>query len=172
MVRKLNHYKVLGVAPNASEIDVKRAYRSLVRTAHPDKGGSAERFQRIQKSYELILQKINTTNKGKTRRTSDDDHVDQRVDDKEQQQQQQQQRREKQEGFQEGRREEWKKKNEKIKDTHQCVKSDAPYSWRAKTILRNTNKDDENRHERKIKRTKKKTRAKEKRKMRRKLRLC
>jgi DnaJ-class molecular chaperone len=61
MVRKLNHYKVLGVAPNASEEDVKKAYRSLVRTAHPDKGGSAERFQRIQKSYESILQKITTT---------------------------------------------------------------------------------------------------------------
>ena len=147
------------MAPNASEIDVKRAYRSLVRTAHPDKGGSAERFQRIQKSYELILQKINTTNKGKTRRTSDDDHVDQRVDDKDHHHhhhhhQQQQQQREKQEGFQEGRKEEWKKKNEKIKDTHQCVKSDAPYSWRAKTILRNTNKDDENRHERKIEKNK------------------
>ena len=61
MVRKLNHYKVLGIAPNASEDDVKKAYRSLVRTAHPDKGGSAERFQRIQKSYESILQKITTT---------------------------------------------------------------------------------------------------------------
>jgi tetratricopeptide (TPR) repeat protein len=34
------------------------------------------------------------------------------------------------------------------------VKSDAPYSWRAKTILRNTNKDDENRHERKIEKNK------------------
>ena len=117
MVRKLNHYKVLGVAPNASEIDVKRAYRSLVRTAHPDKGGSAERFQCIPEKLRIDLQKINTTNKGKTRRTSDDDHVDQRVDDKDHHHHhhQQQQQREKQEGFQEGRKEEWKRRM-KIKD--------------------------------------------------------
>jgi hypothetical protein len=55
MVRKLNHYKVLGIQPTANEDEIKKAYRALVRTAHPDKGGSTERFQRIQKSYDFLL---------------------------------------------------------------------------------------------------------------------
>ncbi len=137
MVRKLNHYKVLGIAPNASEDDVKKAYRSLVRTAHPDKGGSAERFQRIQKSYELILQKINktrTTHKTK----KETERQTPRGDDPDNSEHDQKQRR----GF-ESEKEESKIKSENIEDTYRRVKSDAPYSWRAKTILKNTNRKDQ-----------------------------
>ena len=138
MVRKLNHYKVLGIAPNASEDDVKKAYRSLVRTAHPDKGGSAERFQRIQKSYELILQKMSktrTTHKTK----KETERQTPRGDDPDNGEHDQKQRR----GFERSEKEETKIKSENIEDTYRRVKSDAPYSWRAKTILKNTNRKDQ-----------------------------
>ena len=110
MVRKLNHYKVLGIAPNASEDDVKKAYRSLVRTAHPDKGGSAERFQRIQKSYELILQKMSktrTTHKTK----KETERQTPRGDDPDNSEHDQKQRR----GFERSQKEETKIKSENMK---------------------------------------------------------
>lgn len=42
------------MAPNASADDIRRAHRHLVRTAHPDHGGSAERFHAIQQAYEIL----------------------------------------------------------------------------------------------------------------------
>jgi len=49
-----NPFDVLGVAPNASEEDVKRAYRDKAKLLHPDKGGNEEQFKRIQIAYEVI----------------------------------------------------------------------------------------------------------------------
>jgi DnaJ family protein A protein 2 len=48
------YYKVLGVDKNASKDDIKKAYRTLVRTKHPDKGGSEEEFQEIQLAYDTL----------------------------------------------------------------------------------------------------------------------
>lgn len=49
-----DYYAVLGVAPDA-ELDVIRtAYRRQARTAHPDRGGSAEDFSRIQQAWEVL----------------------------------------------------------------------------------------------------------------------
>ena len=47
-------YDVLGVPPTASEEDVRRAYRRLLRETHPDTGGNAARFIAVQAAWERI----------------------------------------------------------------------------------------------------------------------
>jgi DnaJ family protein A protein 2 len=48
------YYKILGVDKNASKDEIKKAYRTLVRTKHPDKGGSEQEFQEIQLAYDTL----------------------------------------------------------------------------------------------------------------------
>ena len=45
-------WRVLGVPINATPEQVKEAYRLLVRKHHPDTGGNAEMFQRVQRAME------------------------------------------------------------------------------------------------------------------------
>jgi len=47
-------YSVLGVSRNADDGEIRKSYRKLCLTAHPDKGGSAEEFQKIQRAYEIL----------------------------------------------------------------------------------------------------------------------
>lgn len=52
-----NPYHILGVSPNATTDEIKKAYRSLAMRHHPDRSEhtSAEsRFDAIQKAYELL----------------------------------------------------------------------------------------------------------------------
>lgn len=46
---------VLGIAPAASEEEIKRAYRKRALETHPDHGGDAEAFRRVQHAYEQAL---------------------------------------------------------------------------------------------------------------------
>ena len=48
----------LGLAPPYSIEDVKQAFRAKVKTAHPDVGGSAAEFSRIQEAYEQSLEYV------------------------------------------------------------------------------------------------------------------
>jgi hypothetical protein len=47
---------LLGLAPGFTQSALKRAYRTAIRIAHPDAGGSAAAAQAINSAYELILQ--------------------------------------------------------------------------------------------------------------------
>jgi DnaJ-class molecular chaperone len=47
-------YDVLGLTRDASADDVKKAYRKLAREHHPDKGGDAEKFKKVQEAYEVL----------------------------------------------------------------------------------------------------------------------
>jgi curved DNA-binding protein CbpA len=49
-----NFYEVLQVAQTANRSEVKKAYRKLTRTAHPDRGGSAESFRNVQEAWETL----------------------------------------------------------------------------------------------------------------------
>src|SRR6476620_7719786 len=49
-----NPYEVLGVAPTASDDDLKRAYRRRLREAHPDTGGSSAEFDRVQQAWQRV----------------------------------------------------------------------------------------------------------------------
>jgi hypothetical protein len=47
-------YAVLGVPRDALEDEIRAAYRRLVRSEHPDKGGSHERFMMVTWAYEML----------------------------------------------------------------------------------------------------------------------
>lgn len=54
---KRDYYEVLGVAKEASQEEIKRAYRRLAKKYHPDlnkDGGSEERFKEIAEAYEVL----------------------------------------------------------------------------------------------------------------------
>ncbi|PIN20204.1 hypothetical protein CDL12_07102 [Handroanthus impetiginosus] len=56
-----NHYDVLGVSPNASSSDIKRAYRLLARKYHPDvnkDAGANEDFKSIRLAYDVLINEI------------------------------------------------------------------------------------------------------------------
>jgi hypothetical protein len=50
-------YQVLGVDPDASEDEVRDAYRDKVRELHPDQGGDEAAFSRVNEAYERVKQR-------------------------------------------------------------------------------------------------------------------
>jgi len=54
-------YQTLGVARNATEADIKKAYRKLAKELHPDKNKDdpkkAERFSKVTQAYDLLSDK-------------------------------------------------------------------------------------------------------------------
>lgn len=48
-------YQVLGLAPGASEADIRAAHRRLMRSAHPDSGGSDWLATRINQARDVLL---------------------------------------------------------------------------------------------------------------------
>ncbi len=54
MESKPDYYKTLGVSRDASADDVKKAFRKLARTHHPDAGGDEARFKEINEAYEVL----------------------------------------------------------------------------------------------------------------------
>lgn len=50
----MDYYNTLGVPRDASREDIKKAYRKLAMTHHPDKGGDINKFQEISSAYETL----------------------------------------------------------------------------------------------------------------------
>lgn len=48
------HYETLGVPQNASQAEIKSAFRKLASKHHPDKGGDTKLFQSIQSAYSVL----------------------------------------------------------------------------------------------------------------------
>ena len=50
----MDYYKVLGVDPNSSQDVIKKAFRKLSLKHHPDRGGDAEEFKKINEAYTTL----------------------------------------------------------------------------------------------------------------------
>lgn len=49
-----NYYEILGVSENATQEEIKKAYRKKAVEHHPDKGGSEELFKQIASAYDTL----------------------------------------------------------------------------------------------------------------------
>ena len=63
MNQNRNHYQVLGIEANASEAEIKKAYKKLARTYHPDLNpkrprSAHDRFRRLQEAYDVLSDPI------------------------------------------------------------------------------------------------------------------
>ena len=57
MATEKNHYKVLGLQSNASDGDIKKAFKKLALKYHPDKNkddDAVDTFRRVKESYEIL----------------------------------------------------------------------------------------------------------------------
>ena len=52
-----DYYNVLGVSQNASDDEIKKAYRKLAHKYHPDKGGEEKKFKEINEAYQVLSNK-------------------------------------------------------------------------------------------------------------------
>ena len=50
----MTHYATLDVGENASQDEIKKAYRKLASKHHPDKGGDTAQFQKIEEAYRIL----------------------------------------------------------------------------------------------------------------------
>lgn len=50
-------WDVLGVSPDADAFDIRSAYRVLVKQHHPDTGGDATAFDRVQRAYDVAMKR-------------------------------------------------------------------------------------------------------------------
>ena len=58
MTEKRDYYEVLGVSRNASDGDIRKAFRSLARKFHPDKNpddsDAEKKFKEVQEAYAIL----------------------------------------------------------------------------------------------------------------------
>jgi len=52
-----DYYEILGVSKDASDEEIKRAYRRLAQKYHPDKGGDEKKFKEINEAYQVLSDK-------------------------------------------------------------------------------------------------------------------
>jgi DnaJ-class molecular chaperone len=50
----MDYYATLGLQKNASDAEIKKAYRSMAMKYHPDRGGDEKKFKEISQAYEYL----------------------------------------------------------------------------------------------------------------------
>lgn len=50
----MDYYATLGLQRNASDAEIKKAYRSMAMKYHPDRGGDEKKFKEISRAYEFL----------------------------------------------------------------------------------------------------------------------
>jgi DnaJ-class molecular chaperone len=50
----MDYYNILGVQRGASDDEIKKAYRKLAMTHHPDRGGDEKKFKEISTAYDIL----------------------------------------------------------------------------------------------------------------------
>lgn len=50
----MDYYDILGVPKDASETDLKKAYKKLSMQHHPDRGGNEEQFKKVNEAYSTL----------------------------------------------------------------------------------------------------------------------
>ena len=50
----MSYYEILGIQKDASQDDIKKAYRKLAMKHHPDKGGEEDKFKEITEAFEVL----------------------------------------------------------------------------------------------------------------------
>jgi curved DNA-binding protein len=50
----MDYYATLGLQRNASDAEIKKAYRSMAMKYHPDRGGDEKKFKEISQAYEYL----------------------------------------------------------------------------------------------------------------------
>ena len=50
----MDYYSILGVTKNASQDEIKQAYKKLAMKFHPDRGGDTKKFQEISQAYDTL----------------------------------------------------------------------------------------------------------------------
>ena len=53
-VNTTRYYEILGVDKKASQEEIRKSYRKLVKIKHPDKGGNQKEFQELQTAYDVL----------------------------------------------------------------------------------------------------------------------
>ncbi len=49
-----DYYDILGVSKDASQEEIKKAYRKKAHKHHPDKGGDEEKFKKVNQAYQVL----------------------------------------------------------------------------------------------------------------------
>lgn len=72
----MNPYDTLGVDKNASDEEIKKAYRRRSKKTHPDKGGSEKEFNKTNKAYLILSDASRRKKYDETGSTEEDKKVD------------------------------------------------------------------------------------------------
>jgi len=51
----MNLYEILEIEKTATQEDIRKAYKLLAKSAHPDKGGDADTFSKIKEAHDILM---------------------------------------------------------------------------------------------------------------------